>query len=72
MGRPLARGGRYSWRVRVWDEDQQVSAWSEPARFEVELDPADRLARGLDRVGPIREDFRPPSGDGLADPVATP
>jgi alpha-L-rhamnosidase len=39
-GRPLACGGRYEWRVRVWDEGGIVSSWSAPAWFEVELDPA--------------------------------
>ena len=30
-GRPLARGGRYAWQVRVWDEGGMVSGWSAPA-----------------------------------------
>ncbi len=40
-GVPLARGRRYTWQVRVWDENLTGSAWSEPAWFEVELDPVD-------------------------------
>ena len=68
-GQPLARGGRYSWRVRVWDDDQQVSAWSEPARFEVELDPAEGWRASWIGLGPIREEFRAPSGDGPSDPM---
>jgi alpha-L-rhamnosidase len=38
-GRPLARGRRYTWQVRVWDEAPTSSGWSQPACFEVELDP---------------------------------
>ena len=55
QGPPLARGGRYSWRVRVWDEDQRVSAWSEPARFEVELDSGDGWRASWIGLGPVRE-----------------
>ena len=69
QGSPLARGGRYSWRVRVWDDEQQVSAWSEPARFEVELDPAEGWRASWIGLGPVREEFRPPSGDGPSDPL---
>ena len=68
-GHPLARGGRYSWRVRVWDEDQRVSQWSEPARFEVELDPAGGWHASWIGLGPVKEEFRPPAGDGPADPL---
>jgi alpha-L-rhamnosidase len=70
VGRTLDRGGRYSWRARVWDEDQQVSGWSEPARFEVELDPGTGWRGDWIGVGRIREEFRPPSGSGLDDRVA--
>jgi alpha-L-rhamnosidase len=38
-GAPLERGHRYTWQVRVWDEAGPPSGWSEPAFFEVELDP---------------------------------
>jgi alpha-L-rhamnosidase len=69
QGRPLARGGRYTWRVRVWDEDQAVSEWSEPARFEVELDPADGWRASWIGLGRIREDFRAPTATGPADPL---
>ena len=37
-GSQLSAGGRYRWKVRVWDEGGRASGWSEPARFEVELD----------------------------------
>jgi alpha-L-rhamnosidase len=30
-GEPLQPGQRCHWRVRVWDEDNVVSPWSEPA-----------------------------------------
>ena len=69
-GRPLARGGRYLWRVRLWDERGQVSGWSEHATFEVELHPAKGWqARwiGQDRTP---ESVSPPSGSGPRDPVA--
>ena len=69
QGIPLARGGRYSWQVRVWDDDQRVSAWSEPGRFEVELDPAEDWRASWIGLGPVREEFRPPSGDGPSDPL---
>jgi alpha-L-rhamnosidase len=69
QGHPLARGGRYSWRVRVWDENQAASEWSAPARFEVELDPADGWRAGWIGLGPIREEFKPPTGTGPSDPV---
>jgi alpha-L-rhamnosidase len=32
-GPALAPGTRYGWRVRVWDQANQVSAWSESAGF---------------------------------------
>ena len=38
-GAPLIRAHRYTWQVRVWDETGTASGWSEPASFEVELDP---------------------------------
>jgi alpha-L-rhamnosidase len=69
-GGPLARGGRYSWQVRVWDETQAVSPWSEPARFEVELDPAAGWRASWIGLGRIRENFRPPTGPGPSDAVA--
>ncbi len=59
QGHPLARGGRYNWRVRVWDENQAVSDWSEPARFEVELDPAEGWRASWIGLGQIREEFKP-------------
>jgi alpha-L-rhamnosidase len=69
QGSPLARGGRYRWRVRVWDENDGASAWSEPARFEIELDPAVGWRASWIGLGRIRESFLPPDGAGPADPV---
>ncbi len=67
-GRPLRPGGRYRWRVRVWDERGRASAWSEPARFEVELDPAGWAAQWI-RPGRPPGGFQPPSGRTLGDRV---
>jgi alpha-L-rhamnosidase len=69
-GSPLARGARYNWQVRVWDENQAVSPWSEPARFEVELDPGAGWRGSWIGLGRIREEFRPPTGPGPDDRVA--
>ena len=67
-GPPLAPGGRYQWRVRAWDAADAVSAWSEPASFEVELAPDDWTASWIG-LGPVRESFTPPSQPGRPDPV---
>ena len=47
-----------------------MSRWSDPARFEVELDPAPAGAPSWIGLGRIREEFRPPSRPGPVDPVA--
>jgi alpha-L-rhamnosidase len=70
-GRRLARGGRYAWQVRVWDEQWRSSAWSDPAAFEVALGPlkgwqASWISRDRAR-GPVT----PPTGTGPVDPVAS-
>ena len=67
-GPPLAPGGRYAWRVRVWDAAGTASAWSAPAAFEVELGPGDWAASWIG-LGPAREDFTPPSQPGRPDAV---
>ncbi|MER6976810.1 family 78 glycoside hydrolase catalytic domain [Streptomyces carpinensis] len=36
-GKALAAEGQYYWRVRIWDEDGRVSAWSESTRWETGL-----------------------------------
>ncbi|MGH3400543.1 MAG: family 78 glycoside hydrolase catalytic domain, partial [Streptosporangiaceae bacterium] len=68
-GAALARGGRYAWRVRVWDEADQASAWSEAAHFEVELDPSEDWRASWIGLGPIRESFAPPERTGPPDQV---
>ncbi len=41
-GKPLQAGQSCYWKVRSWNQDDEVSGWSEPARWEVALvDPAD-------------------------------
>ena len=69
-GPPLTAGGRYRWKVRVWDESRAASGWSDPARFEVELDRTSGWHASW--IGPsrIREAVTPPSGAGPVDPVA--
>jgi len=66
-GRPLAPGGRYRWQVRVWDENDVCSPWSDPAWFEVELDPRDGWRGSWISPGPAHENLSPPEGP--ADPV---
>ena len=67
-GPPLAPGGRYGWRVRVWDDAGTASEWSEPAPFEVELDRRSAGAASWIGLGPVRESFTPPSQPGPAGP----
>jgi len=69
-GTPLAPGARYVWKVRVWDEHQAPSAWSDPAWLEVELDPDGGWRASWIGMGRVRSSFRPPSGPGRADQVA--
>ena len=56
--------------MRVWDETGTASGWSEPARFEVELDRTSGWHASW--IGPsrVRESVTPPSGAGPVDPVA--
>ena len=69
-GTPLTAGGRYSWKVQVWDQAGAASGWSDPARFEVELDRTSGWHASW--IGPslTREAVTPPSGSGPVDPVA--
>ena len=47
-GRPLASFTRYYWRVRVYDQNGEVSGWSAPAWFETAmLSPADWKGRWI-------------------------
>ena len=57
----LERGARYTWKVRVWDEADTVSSWSEPASFEVELDPVTGWRASWIGLGGIREPFIDPA-----------
>ncbi len=61
-GRPLVRGERYAWQVRVWDENETCSPWSDPAWFEVELDPRDGWRGSWIGLGQVRENASPPEG----------
>ena len=67
-GPPLVPGGRYEWRVRVWDPAGTVSQWSSPASFETELAQADWAASWIG-LGALRESFTPPSQPGKPDAV---
>lgn len=68
-GPALAGGGRYWWRVRAWDQAGTGSGWSGPATFEVELDQDSGWQARWIGLGPVRESFDPPGGDGPSDPV---
>lgn len=47
-GPPLTSGARYYWQVRVWDGPGAVSAWSDPAWWEMGLlEPADWQAQWI-------------------------
>ena len=43
-GRSLSPGARYWWKVRVWDNHNNVSPWSETAIFDVGLSKSDWTA----------------------------
>lgn len=50
-GKPLVSGQACVWKVRVWDADNQVSAWSAPGRWEMGLlDQADWKAQWIGRT----------------------
>jgi alpha-L-rhamnosidase len=73
-GPPLIRGDRYAWRVRVWHDTGhdkgKVSGWSDPAWFEVELDPAEGWRARWIRAGRAPGSATPPARPGPPDPVA--
>jgi hypothetical protein len=66
---PLAGGARYRWKVQAWDESGLASGWSSPAAFETELDQTSGWHASWIGLGPLREEFRPPSEPGPSDPV---
>jgi alpha-L-rhamnosidase len=37
LGKPLASFTRYYWKVRIWDQQDRVSEWSQPAWFETSM-----------------------------------
>jgi alpha-L-rhamnosidase len=48
-GPDLRSGGRYAWRVRVWDGEGRATSWSAPASFEMGLlSPADWTASWIE------------------------
>jgi len=53
--------GRYSWKVRVWDEGGLASGWSEPAWFELELDRTSGWHASWIAPGGPRESVTPPA-----------
>ena len=60
-GKPLTSHAVCWWKVRVWDQDGNVSAWSTPARWTMGmLDPG--LVGQVDRLGRRRGDRRPVRG----------
>jgi alpha-L-rhamnosidase len=73
-GPPLQSGGRYYWRVRVWDGAGTASEWSAPAYWEMGLlDPSDWQASWIEpdlpedtsKAGPsplLRREFTVSSG----------
>jgi alpha-L-rhamnosidase len=67
---PLVPGGRYAWKVRIWDESGLVSDWSEPAAFEVELDRTAGWHASWIRQGRALEKATPPDWPGPVDAVA--
>jgi alpha-L-rhamnosidase len=51
-GKPLESGATCFWKVRIWDRNDEVSAWSEPAFWEMGLlNPSDWQAQWVARDG---------------------
>jgi alpha-L-rhamnosidase len=51
-GKKLKSGGKYWWRVRVWDQKNKISAWSVPATFTMGLlDPDEWKAHWISVAG---------------------
>ncbi|MDJ0757451.1 MAG: glycoside hydrolase family 78 protein [Ardenticatenaceae bacterium] len=60
-GPPLKSRQRCTWQVRIWDEQDRETAWSDLASWEMGLlDPADWQARWIEPEGEIdKEHFQP-------------
>ncbi len=59
VGKPLASGMHCFWKVRVWNRDNKVSAWSLPAQWSMGLlKPDDWKAKwiGIDKTFPGEDD----------------
>ena len=50
-GKPLASRSRAYWKVRVWNEDDKVTAWSEPASLGIGLLEESDWAEGASFIG---------------------
>jgi len=60
-GTPLASAKKYSWQVRVWDNDGKASAWSAPATWQTALfSPSDWKAQWI-QPGYTEADVQRPS-----------
>ncbi len=61
VGKPLKSFTRYFWKIRIWDQNGQVSAWSQPSWFETSmLKPTDWKAQWISDQKPLPakdEDF---------------
>ena len=60
QGRQLESKKRYYWQVRIWDNKQKISSWSEPAWWETAMfDPALWKAQWIVAEGKTPDDHRP-------------
>jgi alpha-L-rhamnosidase len=77
-GEPLRSAQRYFWKVRVWDLEGNVSPWSEPASWQMELlEDADWDAGWIGAAAEPtpcmdRHKREETKGDSSADPLPTP
>ena len=59
-GSALQSGKRYTWQVRVWDNNGKPSAWSQPASFQMALlKPGDWKAKWIEPVDAEEQALRP-------------
>lgn len=60
LGAPLRSAKRYFWKVRIWDNQQKVSEWSDTAWWETGLlDSTQWKANWIAAAGQEKEDHRP-------------